>query len=280
MKLKDIENGTCISVGLILLSFLNLFVPYHMGVYPKSGILVNQSETRKVDKGQFDMFDTVQKKLYEMASKPLNQTSISERKQFTLDGWQRASGGLRDSDRLLLGELYYKSDSVFEFGLGESTQIAAHVGVPRYSGVDSDTKWVETARDSSNMDHFRFSFADIGETLRYGVPTNENLQKIQYNYQIAPLVVETKPFDFYLVDGRYRISCACVSFLHAMKHGGDMSKVMVAIHDYHRTAYHEIIKVGELVHHSTLLAVFKLKPNITQYDVFKVWEDFSLDKQR
>jgi len=278
MKLKDIKNRKCISGGLILLTFVNLFVPYH--TTRKFRILVSQSERRKVDKGQFDMFDTVQKKLYEMASKPLNQTSSSERKQFTLDGWQRGSGGLSDSDRLLLGELYYKSDSVFEFGLGESTQIAAHVGVPRYSGVDSDAEWVKKARDSSKMDHFRFSFADIGETLAFGNPANENLQKIQYNYQIAPLVIEMKPFDFYLVDGRYRVSCACISFLHAMKHGGDMSKVMVAIHDFHRTAYHEIMKVGELVHNTSALAVFKLKPKMTQNDVFDVWVDFSLDKQR
>jgi len=53
------------------------------------------------------------------------------------------------------------------------------------------------------------------------------LKKNLYNYQIVPLALEKKPFEVYIIDGRYRVACACVSFLHAMKYGADMSQVRV-----------------------------------------------------
>jgi len=95
--------------------------------------------------------------------------STLPRRKFDLASWQqKTSGGLKDDDRQLLGELYYHADSVFEFGLGESTYIAAATGVPRYAGVDSDPEWVAIARKNARMDHFRFYFADIGNTKEWG----------------------------------------------------------------------------------------------------------------
>lgn len=121
------------------------------------------------------MFQRIQKILYDKAT---NSSNVNpERKLFTLDGWERGTGGLSDEDRILIGRHYRKASSVFEFGLGESTKIAAHVGVQRYSGVDSDAVWVSMARDAS-MDHFRFTFADIGQTQKWGHPVNEFLPKV------------------------------------------------------------------------------------------------------
>jgi hypothetical protein len=222
------------------------------------------------------MFDTIQERLYKTASTHVDK----DRKEFTLSSWNRGSGGLDDSDRMLLGELYYNANSVFEFGLGESTKIAAYVGVPRYAGVDSDAVWVKKARGDSKMDHFRFTFADIGDTVEFGNPKNDKLQKIPYNYQIAPLIVEMDAFDVYLVDGRYRVSSACVSMLHAMRHGGNMSKVMVAIHDNHRETYQQFNKVADVVKKSNKLSVFRLKQDITEDDIFKVWEKNTWDRGR
>jgi hypothetical protein len=94
-----------------------------------------------------------------------NPSLTSSRTIFNVTQWKDISnGGLTESDRALLGEVYYNASSVFEFGLGESTQIAAHVGVPRYSGVDSDARWVTQARAKAAKNHFRFYFADIGQT--------------------------------------------------------------------------------------------------------------------
>lgn len=177
-------------------------------------------------------------------------------------------------DRMLLGQLYYNASSVFEFGLGESTKIAAHIGVPRYAGVDSDAEWVAKARTASGMGHFRFTFTDIGATGAWGMPEDALLQKIHFNYQVAPLAVESKAFDIYLVDGRYRVACACASLLHAMSHGGDMTKVMVGLHDSDIRPFYQrhFGKVANIVHKSKKLYVYKLKSNVTEEDIFKVWQ--------
>jgi hypothetical protein len=151
--------------------------------------------------------------------------------------------------------------------------IAAHVGVPRYSGVDSDPVWVQKARELSGADHFHFTFADIGLTMSWGRPVNETTAKIPFSYQSAPLYDELEPFDTYLVDGRYRVACFCSSMLHAMSRGGDMSRVMFGIHDWGRAEYRVVLEVGDVVHQSSLLAVLKAKPNATESDVAKIWED-------
>jgi len=101
------------------------------------------------------------------------------------------------------------------------------------------------------------------------------LQKIPpHNYQIAPLSVEMDAFDFYIVDGSLIVSCACAAMLHAMKHGGNMSMVMVAIHDHQRKIYHQFQEVAEVVHtgRSKLLSVHRLKQNVTEDDIFKLRE--------
>jgi hypothetical protein len=225
-----------------------------------------------------DAFDKVLEILYKRATIP-DETS---RKEFTLDGWSRGKGGLVDDDRILLGKLYFHANSVFEYGLGESTYIAGYVGVPRYAGVDSDAVWVADARTNSKMSHFRFYFADIGETKLWGYPVDVTLQKIQYDYQLAPLRAETKPFDIYLVDGRYRVACMCISFLHAMKHRGDMSKVMVGIHDNDdpNRGYNAIQRVAEIVEHTKKLWVYKLKPGIIDQDIYQLWMEYENNPQR
>jgi hypothetical protein len=63
------------------------------------------------------------------------------REAFDVDAWKhKGTGGLTDDkDRAMLGRMYGNAQSVFEYGLGESTRIADAVGVPRYAGLDSDT---------------------------------------------------------------------------------------------------------------------------------------------
>lgn len=151
--------------------------------------------------------------------------------------------------------------------------IAAHVGVPRYSGVDSDAAWVQKAREQSGADRFHFTFADIGPTRAWGNPVRNATSKIPFSYQSSPLYIETLPFDVYLVDGRYRVACFCSSVLHAMGRGADMSTTVFAMHDWGRPEYMAVLEVGDLVGRSSLLAVFRAKPNATETDVARIWED-------
>jgi len=238
-------------------------------------------------------FDFVSKQLYEKAIAPVNGDN---RNRFVLDdNWKRGNGGLDDDDRKTIGNLYYKASSVFEFGMGESTLIAATVKVPRYAGVDSDAVWVAKAREAAianGMDHFRYYFSDIGETKYWGFPTKPELAKNEYDYQVSALMAEKQAFDVYLVDGRYRVACACLSFLHAIKHRGvDLaSQVRVGIHDndqnekdgtYNR--HYEIFQeVADAEIQNTKLWVYKLKtnrPNIEQ-ELYDLWERIHNDNWR
>ena len=144
----------------------------------------------------------------------------------------KAQGGLSDMDREYLADLYYDSESAFEFGVGESTDIAAATNLPRYVGVDSSSEWITAVRERS-PDLYRFYFADIGETGMWGFPKTKPLTaKMKFNYQIAPLFIERDPFDVYLVDGRFRVACVMASFLHAMDTGAIMNKTRVLLHDF------------------------------------------------
>ena len=62
---------------------------------------------------------------------------------------------------MALGDLYFNTKYVFEYGLEESTLIAAHTCLPRYAGVDNDVFWVAQARNNSKFDYFCFNFADV-----------------------------------------------------------------------------------------------------------------------
>jgi len=232
---------------------------------------VTRPMSMPVNSGTLSFFDKMHKNLHNSAAAP-NQNV--EKKKYEIGvSMNRGTGGLFDSDRTLLAEIYSSVNSVFEFGLGESTKIAAWVGVPRYVGVDSDAQWVTNTREEVNMDHFRFIFADIGKTGSYGTPVKDKLQKIPLSYQSAPLNDEMQAFDFYLIDGRYRVACACAAMLHAMSRGGDMKKVMFGVHDYPgRGEYHQLESIADIVKESELLRVFHVKPNTTEHDIYQMWE--------
>lgn len=116
------------------------------------------------------------------------------------------------------------------------------------------------------MNLFRFYFGDTGKTRLFGNQT-PTLTCKRFTSTIK------LHFDSYLVDGRYRTACACASFLHAMSHGGDVSRVMVAVHDSNRDLYRlHIGKVANVVEKSKLFSVYKLNKNVTEEDVFHVWE--------
>ena len=72
--------------------------------------------------------------------------------------------------------------------------------------------------------YFRFYFADIGPTKKWGYPKNGTLLKNKFNYQVSSLLSEkNKPFDVYMVDGRYRFPCVLISLLHAASSGTSSS---------------------------------------------------------
>lgn len=231
------------------------------------------------------------------AAYKIGTMSLEERRRdnfkFDVDFWENESnmtteGGLRREDRILLADLYSNADSVFEWGLGESTFLADHVGVPRYAGIDSDPLWVDMARKKVS-DQFRFYFADIGSTKDWGFPEDKTLSKNILNYQLEPLIVEQEAFDVYMVDGRYRLACALASFLHASARGGDKRKTTVLIHDcdyakgggVNRDVYKAADHLLDMVDHSgARLCVYKRKPKTTDQQLSELWLQHSVEVMR
>ncbi|GAX23082.1 hypothetical protein FisN_15Hu016 [Fistulifera solaris] len=206
----------------------------------------------------------------------LQHTPTEPRTTFRLASWtQKTTGGLTDQDRTLLGRIYSEADSVFEWGLGESTYIASHVGVRRYAGIDSDAEWVANARDKS-LPHFRFYLADIGKTGIWGYPEKE-LAKASLDYQVAPMLSEELPFDVYMVDGRYRLACMLIAFLHASARGGDPTKTKVLFHDCTEQKklyqYRKADSFLNLVEESgSKLCVYMRKADTTDQQLYDLWK--------
>jgi hypothetical protein len=212
-------------------------------------------------------------------------------KPFILKEWHnRTAGGLRDKDRVFLAKLYSRpGTSVFEYGVGESTYIADHVGVARYAGIDSDPTWVGLAREKVSS-RFRFYLADVGPTGAWGLAKN-NLTKAVYQYQLAPLIAEPEAFDVYMVDGRWRFACVLASFLHAADRGdskanhGDRTQTTVLLHDCRATQqehvksygsaqrinYHAADHLLRVEHSGAKLCIFHRLENTTDEQLLELW---------
>lgn len=210
----------------------------------------------------------------------LNQSDIDHcftRKRVDISTFGlKENGGLQDSDRQLIADLYYEAESIFEYGIGESTAIAAKTNVPRYTGVDSSAEWISKAR-SKAPDRFRFYFADVGPTRGWGYPRNAALKKNPFDYQISPLFVEREPFDVYLVDGRWRVACVMASFLHAIHTGGNMSKIRVVLHDYFNRGgsdgrYRIVESIALVEKESERATVLALRHNVQASDLLDIWK--------
>ena len=280
-----------------------LFFSVRVGFSPLVNVVVGENTPTLIDAPQADTsggknvdvrssFDIVAASAFRREAAPRRERSSEPRKTFDLASWtQQTQGGLKDADRRLLGELYGSAASVFEWGLGESTYIAAEVGVPRYGGIDSDARWVSAARDRS-PDRFRFYLGDVGPTKEWGRPQRPRLPKAFVNYQIAPLLAEERPFELYMVDGRMRLPCALVAFLHASSRGATAAErsPKVLIHDYYHEVhsrgcadcrpffwqkhYHRIEEVANLVSHSGgMLALFQRKVDASDEDILRLWNE-------
>ena len=257
-----------------------------------------------------NLFTTAYKDVYQKVLKSTyNQESKSsmKRHRFSVADWTRKTlGGLDDEDRALLGEVYFNASSIFEFGLGESTYIASETNVPRYAGVDSDPVWIAQARKgamdppSLNVEswtqveaerkgaHFRFYLADIGETGGWGRPkkvkTNDPIlkqviaNKIPFNYQFTALNDEQDFFEVYMIDGRFRVACAALAFMHANATGGDISSVKVILHDkdMDRRGYGVLLDYTNIIAETSQMWVLQLKPNTTEQDLYELWQNHVL----
>ncbi len=87
-------------------------------------------------------FDILAQTFY---SKATSTSRGTKRQKIDVSGWSAKSeswGGLFTEDRELISKLYFNASSIFEYGLGESTYIAAQTKVPRYAGKMNFCEWL------------------------------------------------------------------------------------------------------------------------------------------
>ena len=96
-------------------------------------------------------FEQIAQQVYsqDVCNKDNMITEANEPKAFDLQEWLRhgTDGGLQNEDRIMLAKYYGTANSIFEWGLGESSYMAGFFNVSRYAGVDSEATWVSNARD-------------------------------------------------------------------------------------------------------------------------------------
>jgi len=197
--------------------------------------------------------------------------------------WSASEEGtnLTPVDREIVADICFKSDSVFETGVGESTKICTFTGVPRYTGVDNAEGWLKNVMESAPA-HYRFHWADIGPIAMYSQPVDPKSTPKWPLASFAALAAEDRPFDFYFVDGRFRVASFAANMLHALLRG--KKDALFAIHDYPRDQYHRGCEaIGEIVRgfgvdKGAEIAVFRMKEDITAVEIIAVWDEHKYAK--
>ena len=185
-------------------------------------------------------------------------------------------GGMRADEEEELARRYRAASSVFEWGMGSSTLIAAHSGVSRLSAVDSSEKWVEkcrgalasAARDAVEY-KYRLVYVSVGAIGKWGIPTEDAAKPLWKGYSEA-VDDESDAFDVYLVDGRFRVACAC----RAMLHGG--AEALIVVHDFERPQYQALLKVATKLAQVDTLAVLRKRKSTTRDELEKMWQAYAL----
>lgn len=185
---------------------------------------------------------------------------------------------LTPKDREILADLCFQSNSVFETGVGESTKICTFTGVPRLTAVDGSVDWLNNVMKEAPA-HYRFHWADTGPIGAYSIPQNNRSSPKWPLASMAALATESEPFDLYVVDGRFRVASFAANMLHALQHG--KLDALFALHDYpRRSHYHVVESIGKPVrgagsnvdNQEALMAVFKMRDDITAERIIALWE--------
>lgn len=177
------------------------------------------------------------------------------------------------AEQEFLARTYTGKDSVFEWGMGSSTHIAAHLGISRLIAIDSVPAWVEIVRAKLSNPTYTFRHADIGPTKSYGDPADDS-HKDQWPEYSLEVTRENLPFDVYLVDGRFRVACGCQALLHGRNDS------LVLVHDFQRVRYQELLTVADKVEQVRTLAVLRRKASVTDSEIVSLWHKYKFIQGR
>jgi hypothetical protein len=166
-------------------------------------------------------------------------------------------------ERALFERSISKVRYYLEFGCGGSTEIAVAKGVPSIVSVESDADWIEKLKEKEHIaqavanNRLRFEYVDVGPVGAWGVPKDESKIRNWPKYFLTPFEKYDRTFDYILIDGRFRTSCAFAAYAFAAEH------TVVAVHDYiNRHGFFEIEKFYDIIEAEETLYLFKKKPHV------------------
>lgn len=174
----------------------------------------------------------------------------------------------KDELRLLHSYLD-SSKNYLEFGSGESTIYASNV--PTIQHIDSVESSERHVREHLQPNaaitcallkgKLVFHIIDIGETLDWGYPYNENRKHLWPNYSLSVFTIQSH-HDLVLVDGRFRVACTLSCILNTPE------DCNIMIHDFwNRPEYHIVLKYLRIKDKVDTLGVFSKKQ---EYDPNKL----------
>ena len=187
-----------------------------------------------------------------------------------LDGYP-PDGRMSPQEQRALASVYSKAKSIFEWGMGASALIAAEFEVPRLYAVDSSLDYVQSCRNRSRNPAYQMEFVDIGPTGAWGYPVEEKHKDRWPDYY--NVIDNLEPFDVYLVDGRFRVACACKALLH----GHSSSHIL--LHDAWRRSYAVLETVAEEIHRIGKLAMFQRKTEAKDEEIQAILTEHAFDPE-
>lgn len=155
-----------------------------------------------------------------------------------------------------------RGGTALEFGMGGSTRFFFENGIARLYSVESDPAWVAAMERDLFLAFFIrkqrlfLQHADIGPVRQHGVPNSRpHPAWLGYHQQIWTFLADGE-LDLILIDGRFRLACACQALLRCSQ------RPPLLIHDFScRPDYHAILAFTDVLDSAGTSVVLKQKPD-------------------
>lgn len=179
---------------------------------------------------------------------------------------------MHEREIALLSSFLEQSASYFEFGMGGSTCLAAKLVSDRVAAVDSSAKWVGKVRAAIGeaVPQIDLRHVEIGPLRGWGMPLDRASASLFDAYSLA--IVDNGPFDFCLIDGRFRVACFLQALLSAE------ADSVIAVHDYRvRPEYHIVETFARPISECRQLTMFVRRPEAQLPEIERCAQAFRRD---
>lgn len=171
------------------------------------------------------------------------------------------------AERATWSRYVHRARHYAEYGAGGSTVVASTIRtLTSILSIESDPDFAETVRRQAPKAVVRW--VDVGPIESYGHPADESKKTSWPTYSAQDLGTP----DLVLVDGRWRVACIC----HVLN---TYPNATLLVHDFtHRTEYHEVLTLCNIVEHVESLVVLARKSTVTDGAIDDLYERFKYEQ--